>query len=494
MARIFVINNTEEFAKQPAFAEYAGKVRGYLCFVVPAMDGLEQLVSDGCLEPVSFPPDNEYDRAAFIGDYTEFIAGLNGNHRNKLLWWCTDLSSKNRVACPLPDLVLEMVDIDRGMDLCKDRPMLIVGASLSSYGALLKMCAKIDRSLIWPNAKTAYAEKRTVDSHDALARLIWNALRLYRRGRDARTILGGWVERRISKKKDFHVIKTMSYSSCWDEQGTYADLFFGRLPQILQKDKNVLVWTSHRGAYQQFLERLPKGEGLFILPVEYFIGLWDVMRAFWRIVCFRVPVTGQERFKTIDVSELLRFELARTMNGVDIFQLLHYYATRRLLKTLKVRSFLFTFDNSPWERMCTMAIRQDSPSTRFMGYQHSVVPQAALNLFVSRHEQKIVPLPEMILTTGDYPKEILRFYSYGQLPVMKACALRYEYLLLAKTSLRPNPRGQVLLVLDEGKRLLKWSGMFWNSWKAMSVIGSGSAAIRPCLGSVWRQRSSFISA
>ena len=124
------------------------------------------------------------------------------------------------------------------------------------------------------------------------------------------------------------------------------------------------------------------------------------------------------------------------MNGVQIFQLLHYDAMCNMIKAQRIRTFLFTYRNNPWERMCMLACRQHSPSTKILGYQHSVVPEAALNMFVHPLEKNIVPLPDRILTTGEISKSIIEHYGdYSLVPVVSACALRYEYL----SQIKPRP-------------------------------------------------------
>jgi hypothetical protein len=449
MVRIFVIKDTGAFTDNAIFGKYSGRISAFMCVVLPSMDGLDDLLSSGALEAISFPPYSENERTAFIRDYTEFIASLNCAHKEKFLWWCTDISSKNRYVSPLPDLIQELMEFDRGLRACQDRPLLFVGPSIGIYRALDKMVIKHGRKLIWPDAARQIIFKSLGGAIKSLARLSLYAARFYARAVWARAALGPHAGRWLSPQKQFYVIKTFSYPSSWNEQGEYNDSFFGRLPRILSKDKNVLVWSYHWTGYREFIKRIPADGEIFILPVEFFLGLDDVLRAVWRILTFRVPVKGKEFFRRLDVSDILRFELARTINGVQIFQLLHYDATHNMFKKLSAQTFLFTFENNPWERMCMLACRHFSPSTKVIGCQHSVVPEAALNMFVNPLESTIVPLPDRVLTTGGIPKEILQYYGdYGSVPVIKACALRYDYLFRVKPGPRQKGRGQVLLVLD----------------------------------------------
>ncbi|MDE1921762.1 MAG: hypothetical protein KGI24_10055 [Candidatus Omnitrophica bacterium] len=449
MAKIFAINDINAFAKTRVLRRgIRGRLDKSACLVLRSADGLEDLADAQTIEAIAAPV-SEDERAAFIRDYTGFIASLNSLHGEKFLWWATDISSKNRYVSPLPELVQELMDIERGLRLSQDRPLLIIDPSIGIYEALQKALLKYGRNLIWPQAAGEALLRRTAGLGRCFLRLLSHALRFYFRALWARIVLRSYARRRLSPQKEFYVIKTFSYPSSWDDKGDYSDPFFGRLPRILSKDNDVLVLSYHWQGYLQFIKRALREQALVLMPVEFFLNGWDVLRAFWRILTFRLEVGTPTHFRGMDVSGILRFELARTMNGIQLFQLLHYDAMRGLFSKLRVKRFLFTFENNPWERMSILACRRFSPLTRVDGYQHSVVPQAALNMFVHPSEKNIVPLPDRVLTAGEISKEIIRHYGdYGQVPVLSACALRYEYLREIQPAGRRKFQGHILLVLD----------------------------------------------
>ena len=449
MVRIFTIKDIDAFRKNPSFRNYSSHIDDSACVVLPSMEDVDNPAAIGVIDAVSFPPYTEDERTAFIRDYTGFIASLNSSYQEKFLWWATDISSKNRYVSALPDLIQELLEIERGLQTCKGKPLLIITPSVSIYGAVQKLMAQYGRKLFWPGAVKKRILQRIIGAGASILRLFIRALRFYVRSLWARIILRQYSRRWLTKNKEFYVIKTFSYPNSWDSTGDYTDSFFGCLPRVLSKDKDVLVLSYHWQGYREFIKRIFWEKTLVLLPVEIFLKGGDVLRAVWRILAFQIPIAADLKFRGLDVSDILRFELARTTNGIQIFQLLHYDATRNMLKQLRVGTFLFTYENNPWERMCILACRDQSPSTKVIGYQHSVVPQAALNMFVHPLEKNIVPLPDRILTTGEIPLSIIQYYGdYSRIPVKSACALRYEYL----TQIKPNPRqksqGRVLLVLD----------------------------------------------
>ena len=353
------------------------------------------------------------DKKEFIEQYTALIAGLNRDHQS-LLWWATDISSKNRYTCLLPDYVQELMDtrsvVRRGrIDVCIQR--------------YKKICA-----------------------------VFWFALLMYLRSVLARWVLGKHIEKHLSGNENFYVIKTFSYDSSLDKEGKYHDAFFGRLPGEFSTHKKVLLFVNVLGNFRLFLSKARAAGPFPIVPLEFFLGWRDICDAVAGILKFRVDLKQPVLFNGQDVTALVKYELYRTFNGIQINQLLHYHCTRRLLEKCQAETFLMTYENNPWERMCTLALREYSPGTKVIGYQHSVVPQAALNMLIHPSERDIVPLPDRILTVGDITAKFLD--QYGHYPpslVQAACALRYEYLKREKADRAPW-RGHILVVLDGVKK------------------------------------------
>ncbi|MBU0769171.1 MAG: hypothetical protein KJ687_08770, partial [Proteobacteria bacterium] len=157
-------------------------------------------------------------------------------------------------------------------------------------------------------------------------------------------------------------------------------------------------------------------------------------------------------FGGFDVTEIINNELYSERNGVQLYHLLHFWTTKKLLKTVEVKTFLFTYENNPWEKMCMQAIRTFSPSTRIIGYQHNVITQASAGMFVGGSEREIAPMPDKILTVGKAPMQIMEKYGcFRRGEIEPACALRFEYLFnraSGKQYTRRDGKTRVLLPLE----------------------------------------------
>ncbi len=460
MARVFVIKDSCALASASFFKKYfVCIINASVCLVLSSEDGLDEFIAVGAVEAVSFSPYTDNDRTAFIRDYIELVAYLNRRYQNTLLWWSTDISTKCKFTSPLPDLVQDLWEIDLAASMYPEKPLLIIAPATSIFTSLRKAMAKRGRHLVWPGAIRDALWKRMVGASKRFCGIFYYAARFYMRALLAHWALRHQARQYLSPQKQYYVIKTFSYPSAWDANGDYVDPFFGCLPQVLSKDRNVLVWSYHWEGYREFIEHICREKALVIFPVEFFLKGSDIVRETLRILSLRLPVEENVSFRGLDISDILRHELARTINGIQIAQLLHYDATRNMLRRLRVGTFLFTFENNPWERMCMLACRRYSPSTKLLGYQHSVVPQSSLNMFISPKERSFVPLPDKVLTTGAISSSILKQYGdYAATDVVVSCALKYEYLYKSVTDERVRNK-RILVILDgvwEARFLLQY--------------------------------------
>ena len=98
--------------------------------------------------------------------------------------------------------------------------------------------------------------------------------------------------------------------------------------------------------------------------------------------------------------------------------------------------------------MCIMALREYSPNTNIIGYQHTIVSQAMANMFSGENEKVTIPLPDKLLTVGAIPKKIMeRYGTYKNGFIEPSCGLRFEYLYNNDLE-EKSYQGKILLVPD----------------------------------------------
>jgi len=403
------------------------------------------------IEPKSLDIQAQED---FLREYLDLI-GLLGCEVNSRTWWATDMASKNRETSRLPFLLQEFKFVTDAISKADADQLLIVNPSwvlLDSLKAFLlkrniahdfRLCS-FDRRKELMIARATAAMRVLYIILLLIMRAAYIGLRMKKK------------ERRLDKTKRYYVIKTFLYSQSFQDNG-YRDAFFGSLPDYLEKKVNVLILADMHGRRLSFVDKLLKYETHSILPLELFVNLGVLLKTAIECIAPRLKAKKEYLFFGQSVTGVINAELERTRGGIDFYQLLHYGMMRRLLSKFKVDTFLLTYENNPWEKMCMLAFRDFSPATRIIGYQHTVVPQASANAFISVKEKAIIPTPDRILTVGKTPKDIMEKYGcFDPDKIEPSCGLRFEYLFEMRPNCERKKQGRILLAGEglEGMHIL----------------------------------------
>ena len=429
--------------KTPVNSNRKGK---YIFLGEKDIDAVNLLEERGFQE-IHFPKHNKSYRDRFLQEYIDAIGTL-GNEGNARKWWATDIASKNRFASHLSSLLYQfMIAMEAAKKEDCDH-LIVFSSSWVLFDAL----------------KEALEENglRVVHIEDhfrkwiGMVRIWWrmvvlsvyNALLAFTRKRYVQKELGRMIDT-LSRDKAFYVIKTFIYDSSFPEKGLYRDAFFGSLLEFLQRRREVLIYANILGDYRSCVRKIAQCAAPAIVPIEGLLSYMDILKTLVESLFCRIRFKKEVCFFGCNVSRLVNNELFRTYNGMAFYQLLHYWSTKRLFQTVPIETFLLTYENNPWEKMCMIALKEQAPDTTVIGYQHTVVPQASANMFMSRKEQGIMPVPDRILTVGEVPREIMERYGHfrnGQIEA--SCGLRFEYL--SQTSIRKRRGTRNVLVVLEG--------------------------------------------
>jgi hypothetical protein len=359
------------------------------------------------------------DKFSFIRAYSQCIGSLS-NQMNSVAWWATWLASKNRFLSRVNKLLEELF-------LEKPRPL----TNQSTLGRNLRHGYMLTASFL----------KAVAYSIVALHRIVMAQVTL---GRKTKGIVAHL------SKEPVYLVKTFAYAHSFAGQD-FRDVFFERLPDYLRREKRARVLTVFDpigcfGLARKSCARLER-----VLPYHVFLRWSDLMTA-WALLVRGLlkPFPSRVDFLGHDVRLPLRRQYQLDlMSPNGVFSLLMHLAFRRIARALNVTRLLLTFENNPWERMCIQAFREASPQTKILGYQHTVIPEASLNMFPAKEECEIAPSPDTILTVGDEPARILREYGrYDHVPIQTSCALRFEYL--ERIRAQDGPVKKTLLIALEG--------------------------------------------
>ena len=392
----------------------------------------------------------EYQKS-FIQEYQRMIEQLGERNQYRRLWWATGIACKNPFTSLLP-LLLEQFILVMQIIREGDYDQLAIISVDWDILPLLRKELKKERILV-RYIGNAFQKQCQFYGHQLykIGGVFYNGLRILRRRWYARRRLALPDDQR-KEDTGYYVMKTFVYDRSFDAQGNYRDLFFGRLPEYLRMRDNLVIVANILENYEYYVQQMAKAihQGQRIYPFELFLSLTDILKAGLDL-CFKTIVIGRDvTFFGQDVSSIIKQVMVRHFKTIRFDHFVHYEAIKNLIKRIKITDFLLTYENYPWERMAIKALREDSPQTRIVGYQHTVVPQSYMNFFIGSIEKKLRLVPDRILTTGEKPKEImLKYGDYQGIDVQPVWGLRFEHLFKHEgISLRSQPIKNILVALE----------------------------------------------
>ncbi|MBF0619470.1 MAG: hypothetical protein HQL19_04825 [Candidatus Omnitrophica bacterium] len=442
---VYRIENRDALAALPALGCYRHKEALAVIIVRAGQLPVEELLRSGALQNAAGMDEQAAD--AFIREYVELIGRWN---KGQVSWpaWGSGLSSKSPYNTALAKGLEMCVLLDHAVSQNPDGCWLVVVPSF--------FWAQFVREEVLPSG--ALAADLTGPLFRALAlagpllafvrvlRDVWRAM--------SRVFLCRCVFGRFQLRMDMKgcwIIKSFAHERSFEESG-FRDHFWGQFREYLVKDgRRALTVVTILGNFRHVIGRLKHQACRDVFPTECFLTAGDVLLSAWHIVACRYSFDQPLRFREWDLSRVIRTEVAGLSGGIQLHQLIHYFAFRRLAAVLGPARVFLTHENNPWERVSIAAMRQVSPASILVGYQHSVVYPALVNVFQSVQERGLPIYPDVVVTSGKAPMAMMARYSDPHcVPLVEGCSLRYEHVLSAQP---PSVKtGQSLLVLLDGVR------------------------------------------
>jgi len=386
------------------------------------------------------------DRDIFLKKYIDLVAKISRNN-NSRIWWASELASKNRFTSNLPVLLQQYTYcVDTMEKVAYDR-LLIINPNSNLIIPLQNIVKKSKQKFVSLKHLSLfiYRINKLINFIRYILSTCYQIIHLARKISFVKKELGTEILMTPGREKSNYLIKSFIYDHSFSNDGEYSDVFFGRLPEYLSKEGNVIILSHIIGAFQKNIQKIKSNSQYTIIPNEYFLTNKDLVISLVEVIRKRIKIPHVSFFG-YDVTEVIKRELNRT--GVYIYHYVIYYCMKNLAKTISIDRFFLTYENIAWENMCILALRKFSPNTKIIGYQHTVIPQAAAGMFISKGEIELKPMPDKVLTVGEITKKTIQ--KCGEYPdgmVDSACALRYEYLFKLNTKKRTR-LGSILLALE----------------------------------------------
>lgn len=126
-----------------------------------------------------------------------------------------------------------------------------------------------------------------------------------------------------------------------------------------------------------------------------------------------------------------------------------YECLRRMLSRGAWCWLVYPYENQPWEKMIALCAKERG--IRTMGIQHAIFSSMSLSYFCGQSEAHQMPLPDIIGTSGTYPRRLLR---EGGVDVERLCligSVRYDH---PRVQLKAAPTTDILVALPIDRSLV----------------------------------------
>lgn len=359
----------------------------------------------------------------FRTKFIEFLGRLNlENH--SLYWWAMPFTDKFPLGSAMYQNAFYFFIIAALFH--QNRDPLVVVTDSANLSEQVKSWGKKEGIEVIDAVYTPHLFRRLIKKHTP-AGIIYASFRafLYR-------LMSHRLRPRRNTKDNHLVITTLTHPRSYlDTPPYYRDAYFGDLvEEAARSESKVAVFSLVVG---RPIDQLKKLNSLRfkvpIIPNDSSITIASLLACTLRALkLYAVPpkLKGAVDIDGLDLSCLVNRELLEGCHSGNLFfNLRLYYSARDLARRIRITRCLYPYENLARDKMLVLGIRSASPTTHLVGYQHAAVSPLNTNFMLAPEESSILPLPDVILTTGDVTKELLR--DEGNYPdglIKSACALR----------------------------------------------------------------------
>jgi len=215
------------------------------------------------------------------------------------------------------------------------------------------------------------------------------------------------------------------------EPGSYWDIFYGDLLPILSRDFRVryIIDVLPTMGYLRALSHLMRLDQFQCILQERFLSPFDLHRASLARRRGYRDLAGMPLLDGMQVGPLIDDEKrldSLTTRGEQSY--LCYRAARRIAALHPSSPYFYTFENHMWEKCTIEGIREASSRATVVGYAHTLVYPMNLSYSLSCRETACTPLPDLILTNGRQPRDMLIEAGFPESRIHVCGALRYGTL------------------------------------------------------------------
>ena len=352
-----------------------------------------------------------------------------GDRIDKLTWWLTTLSYRSTY---LSEVFLTASFLDMGLALMRDydeeNPLVLFVQKRSLYEAF-----KLNVEFVMIGRPEFIGSS----SFDRKCPLIFDLLKVVvRRGyfvlREARRIM--WADKVEDKFAAQSGAKTLLVSSVSfrsvDLEGDFHTYFFSDLAYKLTswgRQVALMPLVLHNVPYLESLNKIRHGS-FPVCIVHKYLKIRDLMKAALLTILPPPSLPSFLPLEGINITPLLKDDLRSNWqsNAIADSLIMSMAFARMADKGFEFEQIIYLFENQPWERAICWQVHKSFPNAELVGYQHSRAPYMLLNFFLADGGEPNAPLPDKLVTVGDYTYRLFSDDGWDPAKLRRGGALR-EY-------------------------------------------------------------------
>src|SRR3989339_40065 len=243
----------------------------------------------------------------------------------------------------------------------------------------------------------------------------------------------------INKNIPLTILRTWVGERNLGDEGLFKDSYFVDLHENLKRKGETVaiipIIYNIKRSYKEAILWFRKAKAQFIIP-EDFYSLADYLKTIFIILKSRHLFKKDFVFNDWNLKLIFRQAFKRDFFEGSLSSLImHYFLVEKLRKNgIIIKKIIIPFENMISEKPLIMGKLKYYSKTKLLGFQHTSIPPLLLSCYTSFNELKVLPLPDKVICSGKFFKEILLKEGYPSNVLAEGPALRYQYLLKANIS------------------------------------------------------------
>ena len=374
--------------------------------------------------------------------FLDFVGEVGALQSNSMVWWSTSFSWKNWGAS---DLFLLVCYLKVAEEACKKaiqtRSKLLLLIEDPWLFAQLQENLPVDPILKFGSGKRLWLREFRALLTGVGKRLAWLPDTISRYLRQRRVWTG--VADQSPGKPAVGIYSYPMKLCLWPDE-KWHDAFLPGLDKFLQGlGYDVYRFSPpERGGFERELA----DRSDYFRPLILYTTIRAVLRS-WLTV-WRPVWPSNALVSATPVDKLARREWWLEVESTALCaNRLYYECLVSLLRAQAWECLVYPYESQPWEKLTVKGAAQ--LGVRTIGVQHSVLPILFMSYFHGQKDKGRVPLPDLILTSGEYPDRLLREGGTPPARLRMCGSLRYDHLTneARQAALPPASRSEILVAL-----------------------------------------------